>query len=47
MRLHLPPKQYKVFREEIRKAQRMPQITPAYLAELARRRDQYLLTLAR
>ena len=36
----------KAFQRALAETQSQPTITPAYLQELARKRDQYLLTLA-
>lgn len=36
----------KAFHEALKQAQSQPSFSPAYLAELARKRDQYLLSLA-
>ena len=36
----------KAFHKALQQAQSQPNFSPAYLAELARKRDQYLLSLA-
>ena len=46
MRHHPSRYDLKAFHKALQQAHSQPSFSPAYLAELARKRDQYLLSLA-